>query len=67
MEAIELISKYHTTEIVINQAVNNFVGSLGMDKWTLHVKKCCAAVVDRLIAHGYSVSMTEYGMAVEKY
>ena len=64
--AIELVSKFHTTELVINQPINNFVGHLGESKWTIHIKKCVPAAVNALIANGYSLSMTEYGLLVDR-
>lgn len=67
MEAISLVSKFHTTELVINQPINHFVGDLGSKKWSLHIKKCVPAAVNALIAHDYSLSMTEYGLCVDKY
>lgn len=65
--AIELVSMNHTTKLTINQPINNFVGKLGESDWTIHITQCVPAVVSRLIEEGYSLSMTEHGLHVNKY
>lgn len=66
-KAIEIISKHHSSEIVINQPINNFVGDLGTAKWTIHIKKCVPAVIDELKQEGYSLGMGEHGLSVSKF
>ena len=67
MQALELLSSNHTTKITINQPIDNFVGDLGTKSWTIHITKCCPAVVIKLVDAGYSLSMTEHGLCVNKY
>lgn len=66
-KALEIISKHHSSEIVINQAINDFVGDLGTSKWTIHIKKCVPAVIDELKQEGFSLGMGEYGLSVSKF
>lgn len=47
--ALEIISKQHSTELVINTPSNNFVGYIGRSKFRLHPKKCVPAVINSLI------------------
>ena len=65
-KAIEIISKHHSSEIVINQPINNFVGDLGTAKWTIHIKKCVPSVINKLIADGFMLDMGEFGLSVNK-
>ena len=65
-QALELMSENHTTKLVINQPTGCFVGKLGQTRWTIHITECVPAVVDKLIQAGYMLSMTEYGLLVEK-
>lgn len=68
LKAVEICSSNHSTGIVINQPKNGFVGDLGTLNFTLHITKCCASVVNKLIEAGYSLSMTEgVGLSVDKY
>lgn len=66
-KALEIISKQHSSEIVINQPINDFVGDLGTSKWTIHIKKCVPAVIDELKQEGFSLGMGEYGLSVSKF
>ena len=43
--AIEILSKYHTSQITINQPINNFVGNLGQSEWTIHINHCVPAAI----------------------
>lgn len=65
--AIEILSSNHTSKITINQPIDNFVGDLGQTKWSIHITHCVPAVVSKLIEAGFSLSMTEYGLHVNKY
>lgn len=66
-QALEIISKHHSTEIKINMPKNGFVGDLGATKWTIHITRCCASVISDLVNAGFCCSMDEYGMSVTKY
>lgn len=64
--ALEIISKSHSTQIAINTPKNNFVGNMGDREFRLHIKKCVPAVINNLIHAGYICSMTEEGLEVDK-
>ena len=66
MLALEILSENHTTKITINQPIDHFVGNLGKSEWTIHINRCVPAVTAKLIQAGYMLSMTEYGLLVEK-
>lgn len=66
LQAIQILSEHHTSEIVINQPINHFIGDLGTTKWTIHIKKCVPAVVDRLVEAGFMLSMGEHGLYIDK-
>ena len=67
LKALEIISANHSTELIINKPVNNFVGDLGTTKFTLQIKNCCASVINKLLAEKYSVSMVDGLLSVDKY
>ena len=67
LNALEILSSNHSTKLVINKAINGFVGTLGKDKWTIHITECCASVIDKLKNEGYRLSMSKYGLDVDKY
>lgn len=64
--ALEIISKHHSTELVINTPRNNFVGYIGQSKFRLHLKKCVPAVINGLIKEGFMLSMGSEGLEVDK-
>lgn len=66
-KALEIISKHNSSEIVINQPINDFVGDLGTSKWTIHIKICAPAVIDELKQEGFSLGMGEHGLSVSKF
>lgn len=66
--ALELLSENHSTELIINQPINNFVGELGSKEWTIHITNCVPAVINKLIDAGYSLRMEKgYGLCVCKW
>ena len=64
--AIEIISKYHSTELAINTPSNNFVGYMGQYEFRLHLKKCVPTVINSLIKEGFILSMGPEGLEVDK-
>jgi len=66
LQAIEIISEYHTSKITINQPKDGFVGSMGIEKWTIHITKCVPGCVEKLIKSGFHLSMNEDGLQVDK-
>lgn len=67
LAAIEIISKFHTTEMRINKPKSNFVGDLGTSKFTIHITKNCVGCTTALQEAGYKLSMDEWGMEVDHY
>ncbi|MBE6234782.1 MAG: hypothetical protein E7112_00935 [Bacteroidales bacterium] len=66
-EAIQIISVQHSSTVKINSPRGNFVGDLGVTNFRLHVIKSVPAVIKDLAAAGFSLSMTEDGLFVDKY
>ena len=64
--ALEIISKHHSTELVINTLSNNSIGYIGQSKFRLHLKKCVPAVIDNLIKEGFILRMGPEGLEVDK-
>lgn len=64
--ALEIISKYHSTELAINTPSNNFVGYMGQSKFRLHLKECVPAVINNLIKEGFILRMGSEGLEVDK-
>lgn len=64
--ALEIISKYRSTELVINTPSNNFVGYTVQSKFRLHLKKCVPAVIDNLVKEGFILGMGPEGLEVDK-
>ena len=64
--ALEIISKHHSTKLVINTPKNNFVGYIGRSKFRLHLKKCVPAVINNLIKEGFILRMGPEGLEVDK-
>lgn len=65
-KALDIISSHHSSEIVINQPINNFAGDLGSSEFTIHIKKCVPSVINKLIQDGFMLDMGEYGLLVSK-
>jgi hypothetical protein len=64
--ALEIISKYHSTELAINTPRHNFIGYTGQSKFRLHLKKCVPAIISSLIKEGFILSMGPEGLEVDK-
>lgn len=64
--APEIISKYHSTELVIDTPSNNSVRYTGQSKFRLHLKECVPAVISSLIKEGFILSMGPEGLEVYK-
>lgn len=64
--ALEIISKYHSTELAINTPKNIFVGYIGQTEFRLHIKKCVPSVINNLIHEGYILNMGPEELEVDK-
>lgn len=62
--AMQIIADNHTTELVINNVKENRQVEINH---RIHIKHCCASVINKLIAHGFSLSMDHGLMSVNKY
>ena len=65
-QAMEIISKSHSTELAINTPSNNFIGYIGQSEFRLHLKKCVPAVINSLIKEGFILGMGPEGLEVDK-
>lgn len=65
--AIRIITFHHTSEIIINYTEPNGQVKNDPENPTLHIKNCCASVVRKLMENGYSLSMNNGLMSVNKY
>lgn len=66
-EAIQIVSVQHSSTIKINSPKSGFVGDLGKTNFRLHILRSVPAVVNDLVAAGFSLCMTEDGLFVDKY
>lgn len=65
-EAMDILVRHHTTKVSINLPENNFVGPIGESKFRLHINKCCASVINKLVGAGFMLSMTADGLEVDR-
>ena len=65
-EAIQIVSVYHSSTVKINTPKDNFVGDMGDKTFRLHVVICVPAVIYKLVAAGFQLSMTPDGLLVNK-
>lgn len=64
--AITICTLHHSTELIINQCSEN--GQVpDFKNPTLRIKNCVPAVVSKLMAMGFSLSMRNGLMSVEKH
>lgn len=64
-DAIEILTKHHSNEIVINQCKQG--GQVpDSSSPTLHIKNCVPSVVQKLVKAGFMVSMTNGFLSVDK-
>ena len=66
IEAMQIITAHHTTEIVVNKSFNGMAHN-DPENPNLYITHCCGAVVNKLIEAGFSLSMNEGFMGVEDY
>ena len=52
LEAIEIISANHSTQLFINKPYDSYVGELGKTEYSIRIKDCCASVMNDLIDAG---------------
>jgi hypothetical protein len=65
--AIEIITAHHSNELQINRCKENQQVSPILSSPTIHITKCCASVVDKLVTEGFSLSADNGGLNVDKY
>ena len=65
-EAIRIISEYHTTEIVINKSCDS-QAYCDSDKPRLHIKNCCAGLINELVKAKFSLSLHDGFLSVDAY
>lgn len=67
MNAVEIISKSHSVEMVINHVPPNGQVSRVLESPTISIIGCPARVVHQLMDQGYKISMADGMMIVTKY
>ena len=68
LQALEIISRNHSTQIYINKPYGNFVGDeIGTTEFTIRIKDCCAKVMSNLVEAGFSLSMEDGLTSVNNY
>jgi hypothetical protein len=65
--AIQIIAECHTSKIIINKVLPNGQVSPVLDSPTIHIKHCCAGVINRLKEANFTVSMFHGLMSIEDY
>ena len=67
MNAIEILTKSHSVEMIINYVKPNGQVSPVLESPTISIIGCPASAVHQLMDEGYKVSMTDGMMNVRKY
>lgn len=67
LKAIKLLTSHHSNEVVINKSTGNGSTTGDAENPTLHIRSCVGSVVKKLIEDGYSLSMNDGLMTVDKY
>jgi hypothetical protein len=65
-DAIEILTKHHSNEIVINKVEPHGQVSPVLESPTIHIKNCVPSVVNKLVKAGFMVSMTNGLLSVDK-
>ena len=65
--AIEILTINHSNEVIINKSTGHGSTTGNELNPTLHIRSCVASAVNKLIAHGFSLSMHEGLMSVDKF
>jgi len=66
IQALSIISDYHTTQILINKPKDSFVDT-SSEKVRLEIIDCVPAVINQLKRAGYSLSMNSGKLLVDKW
>ena len=67
LEAVQILTKNHSNEIIVNKSQGNMTKTGNETKPTLHIKNCTAAAVNNLKDAGFTLSMSDGLMLVEDY
>lgn len=67
LEAIKIISKNHSTKLVINHVEPNGQVSPVLESPTISITDCCASVINNLKDAGFSLSMQNGMTTVSKF
>lgn len=63
-KALEIITEHHSTQISINLPKGDSCCFLAEGEIRLHINKCVPSVINKLIAAGFSLEMTDQGLYV---
>ena len=59
LTAMKIISKNHTTKLIINKPWGSTIGNLGSTEFTIGITDCCASVFNNLTDEGFTLSMSD--------
>ncbi len=64
LKALEIITEHHSTQISINLPKGDSCCFISEGEIRLHIHKCVPSVINKLIAAGFSLEMTDQGLYV---
>ena len=64
IKALEIIAEHHSTQISVNLPLNGSCNFMSEGHIRLHITKCVPSVINKLIASGFTLEMTEQGLHV---
>lgn len=67
IKAIEILTDHHSNEVIINKSTGHGSTTGNSSEPTLHIKNCVGSVVNKLISNGFSLSMHDGLMTIDKY
>lgn len=65
IKAIMILKEHHSNEIVINHIKQS--GGFSKGRPTLHIRNCVASAINKLIEAGFTLSMNNGLLTVDKY
>lgn len=64
LKAREIIAENHSTQISVNLPKGGSCCFIAEGEIRLHINKCVPSVINKLLAAGFSMEMTEQGLHV---
>lgn len=63
LNVIDICSEHHSTELIINHVPDN--GQVKLNH-RITIKRACAGLISKLVEAGFSLTMREYGLEIDK-